>query len=267
MTTHALLTDLSLATLDQHMVRIEGGSFEMGGESISDDAKPVHRVRLNSFALCRYPVTQALWREVMGADPEELYFTGGDRPVEKVHWYDALACCNRLSEASGLEPAYTIDPHKQDPKNRNSFDHLKWSVSLIPDSKGYRLPSEAEWEYAARGGRYARDYDYAGSTDLDEVGWYDDNSYDETQPPGLKLPNALGLYDLSGNVWEWCQDWYGDYLSQAKTHSSGPADGEYRVSRGGSWYYDLGYTRVSRRYSWHPDSRNDYLSLRLARST
>jgi formylglycine-generating enzyme required for sulfatase activity len=248
---------LSLATLTEHMVLIEGGTFQMAKN---------YPVTLSDYHLCRYPVTQGLWRELMGTDPEDLYFTGSDRPVERVHWYDAVTCCNRLSEVCGLSPAYLIDPTQQDPHNTSSLDNLKWSVSLVPGAKGYRLPTEAEWEYAARGGKYSQGFEYSGSADLDEVGWYGDNSYGETQPAGLKAPNALGLCDLSGNVWEWCLDWYGDYPSEPQTAPGGPAGGAYRVSRGGSWDYVPASTRVSNRGSWVPAGRSRILGFRLARS-
>ncbi|MDX1908241.1 MAG: SUMF1/EgtB/PvdO family nonheme iron enzyme [Bacteroidia bacterium] len=248
---------LSLATLDQHMVRIEGGSFEMG------EGYPV---TLSDYLLYRYPVTQALWREVMGADPEGLYFAGADRPVEKVSWYDAVTFCNCLSEACGLEAVYIINPTQQDPHNTSSFDYLKWAISWVPGAKGYRLPTEAEWEYAARGGKYNLGFEYSGGVDLDEVSWYADNSYGETHPTGLKAPNALGLYDLSGHVWEWCQDWYGSYPSEPQNNPGGPADGAGRVFRGGSWLLDPIYARVSNRINWHPDRRIHNLGFRLARS-
>lgn len=237
MTAYTLFADLSLATLEAHMVRIEGGSFDMGSDAY-DDEKPIHRVKLDAFALCRYPVTQGLWREVMGADPEELYFTGADRPVENVSWDDCQAFLKHLNGRVGLAAA-----------------------------QGYRLPTEAEWEYAARGGRYGQDFGYSGSADLDEVGWYNENSYGETQLVGLRAPNALGLCDMSGNVWEWCQDWYdGEYYAQSPADNpQGPADGAFRVNRGGSWDSDPVYARVSNRNGWNPGYRNRSLGFRLAR--
>ncbi|TAE51935.1 MAG: formylglycine-generating enzyme family protein [Bacteroidetes bacterium] len=211
------------------MVQIEEGSFEMGSNEY-DDEKPIHTVNLNAFALCRYPVTQQLWREVMGADPEELYFTGADRAVEDVSWDDCQMFIQTLNARTGLR---------------------------------YRLPTEAEWEYAARGGKYGQGFEYSGSDDLDEVGWYSENSYSETQPTGFRAPNALGIYDLSGNVWEWCQDRYGYYQADP----SNPTYGASRVLRGCSWYNDpLIYTRVSGRNGWPPSFQRNVLGFRLAQS-
>ena len=261
-----LLPVLTLATLDRHMVAIPGGAFDMGGESFLNNAKPIHRVQLDAFSLCRYPVTQRLWREVMGQDPEQLYFVGEDRPVEGVSWYDAVDFCNQLSTQEGLSPAYHIDREQQDPNNQSSVDDLKWTVVRLPGANGYRLPTEAEWEYAARGGPGQPETPYAGSADLDEVGWYDGNSYDETQPVGLRAPNALGLYDLSGNVWEWCQDWYDQYPSGPQKNPTGPANGASRVYRGGCWSNDAAGAPLSSRFNWHPDDRSRGRGLRLARS-
>lgn len=227
---------LTLDTLDSAMVTIQGGTFRMGSNNNSDE-KPIHKVLLSDFMLCRYPVTQSLWMEVIGADPDELYFTGSDRPVESVSWDYSQIFLEKLNRRPGF--------------------------------KGYRLPTEAEWEFASRGGeRYNQGFEYAGGADLDEVGWYDENSFGETHAQGLKLPNALGLYDLSGNVWEWCQDRYNEkyYASSPDVNPQGPDHGERRVIRGGSWGYFAALARVSRRGYWYPDRRFNSLGFRLARS-
>jgi Leucine-rich repeat (LRR) protein len=195
--------------------------------------KQVYRLINPALALCRYPLTQALWREVMGSDPENLYFTGSERPVEQVSWDDCQQFIIQLNARTGQH---------------------------------YRLPTEAEWEYAARGGRYGQGFEYSGSADLDEVGWHGDNSYGETLPVGLRQPNALGLYDLSGNVWEWCQDWYGDYPSGPHTNPSGSKDSSGRVRRGGGWSNGPVGVRVSRRFDWNSGLRFLDLGFRLARS-
>ena len=244
-------TPLTLDTLDQHMIRVERGTFEMGGEKRSRE-KPIHRVTLTrDFALCRYPVTQALWAAVMEKNPRPSRFKGPQRPVESISWFEMVDFCNRLSAKQGLTPCYEIQGEQ---------------VSWLPDAKGYRLPTEAEWEYAARGGRYGRGFEYAGSPELDQVAWYDANSNGERQPVGQKRPNALGLYDMSGNVWEWCWDWYGDYPSEPQADPIGPEGGSRRVNRGGSWSSVAVVCRVaSRDYFSHPTGRGYDLGFRLAR--
>jgi len=234
------------------MVVIPKGEFTMGAleddfDAYSDE-KPRHKVTLTKdFLLGKYPVTQALWESVMGSNPSN--FKGANRPVEKVSWFDVVAFCNKLSKREGLEPAYRINGE---------------NVTCNWSAKGYRLPSEAEWEYSARSGQR---FKYAGSDNVDEVAWYDDNSGDETHPVGLKKPNGFGLYDMSGNVWEWVWDWFGDYSSNNGTDLVGPDSGSRRVSRGGSWRGNARRTRVSRPSSPAPASRDNGLGFRLSRLT
>jgi len=160
-------------------------------------------VTVGDFYICKYEVTQELWEEVMGNNPSE--FTEGENlPVENVSWDDAQEFIRKLNSITG---------------------------------KKYRLPTEAEWEFAARGGNNSKGYKYSGSDDINQVAWYDDNSGNRTYPVGQKAPNELGIYDMSGNVWEWCSDWYGDYPSGAVTNPTGPVNGSNRVFRGGSWDY------------------------------
>ena len=213
------------------MIFVEGGTFLMGGadEEAYGDEKPVHKVQVYPFYLARYPVTQALWQAVMRNNPSN--FKGADRPVERVSWDDCQDFLQKLNAHTG---------------------------------KNYRLPTEAEWEYAARGGAYSEGYLSAGSDKLKDVGWYDENSGNETHPVGEKLPNELGLYDLSGNVWEWCEDWYGSYPSGSQTNPTGPSRGSDRVSRGGSWISVAQYCRVSYRYPYSPEGRDFNLGFRLA---
>jgi len=260
------------------MVQIPGGSFQMGNPDTSigwDDERPVHTVTLSSFKMGKYEVTQEQWSAVMGNNPS--YFTDSPatgevqmkRPVECVSWYDTLVFCNKLSMKEGLSPAYRIsgstDPAVWGtvPTSSNST----WdAVEIVAGSNGYRLPTEAQWEYAARGGNGSPgNYTYSGSNTIDTVAWYEDNSGDKTHEVGKKTPNGLGLYDMSGNVWEWCWDWYGSYTSGAQTDPMGAAAGSYRVERGGSWYSAASGARSTYRNSSYPLLRGTYIGFRLVR--
>ena len=176
-------------------------------EEAYNEEKPIHKVALDGFYIGKFPVTQALWKAVMGENNNPSYFRGADRPVEMVSWEDAQEFLQKLN---GLT------------------------------CKSYRLPTEAEWEYAARGGKNREGYKYSGSNKLKEVGWYDDNSHRETKIVGLKYPNELGIYDLSGNVWEWLEDrWHSNY-QEAPTDGTAWVDREkdaHSVLRGGSWSF------------------------------
>ena len=238
----------------ENMVRVEGGSFQMGSPPSEsgrfDNEGPQHQVRVSTFYMSRYEVTQKEWREVMGSSPSR--FSGDNLPVEQVSWYDAVVYCNVLSVQKGLTPVYTI--------NGTSVT-ANWSAD------GYRLPTEAEWEYAARGGNASNGYLYAGSDNADEVAWYRDNSGDATHPVGGKAPNELGLYDMSGNVWEWCWDWYGwDYYeSSPSSDPRGPASGSYRVHRGGSWHDRARDLRSANRFDGSPGLSVSIVGFRLVR--
>lgn len=215
------------------MVRIPGGRYEMGSLDGNDDEKPLRTVKISPFEIGKYPVTQREWEAIMGANPS--HFKGDERPVEEVSWTDCQAFIKKLNKKTGLN---------------------------------FRLPTEAEWEYAAGGGSGKRTK-WAGTNDEDSLSvyaWYTTNSKDQTHPVGEKKPNELGLYDMSGNVWEWCQDWYGDYLNKPLTNPTGPEDGTSRVLRGGSWYFDADYCRVTYRYNLRPGLRSLDIGFRLARS-
>jgi formylglycine-generating enzyme required for sulfatase activity len=206
-------------------------------------------VTVADFYIGRYEVTQKEWTEVMGDNPSQ--FQGDDRPVEMVSWYDCIEYCNRRSLREGLEPYYTIARDEPDPQNGSELDDLKWTVTINPGAKGYRLPTEAEWEYAAGGGQKSEGLTYSGSDHIDAVAWFWQNSGDEplsglwnwpllennhnrTHPVGAKEPNELGLYDMSGNVREWCWDWYGDDVVRG-ADPRGPRGGPSRVWKGGGW--------------------------------
>ena len=216
------------------MVRVEGGTFHMGATSEQegeawDDEKPVHSVALSSYYIGKTEVTQALWQAVMGSNPS--YFKGSDLPAESVSWDDCQEFIQKLNRLTG---------------------------------RNFRLSSEAEWEFACRGGNNSRGYKYSGSNNLGSVAWYDDNSGGKTHPVATKAPNELGIFDMSGNVWEWCSDWYANYTSYSQTNPTGPQSGSARVNRGGSWSNGAGNCRSSCRGDFNPADRFITIGLRLA---
>ena len=219
-----------LNKLINNMVYVSGGTFIMGGDESSDQT-PTHSVTLSSYYICKYEVTQALWRAVMGSNPSK--FKGDNLPVEQVSWNDCQTFINRLNNYTG---------------------------------RNFRLPTEAEWEFAARGGNYSRHYKYSGSNHIDDVAWYTDNSGNRTHPVGTKQANELGLYDMSGNVWEWCSDWYGSYSSYSQSNPTGATSGFGRVERGGNWCGLARYCCSSHRSYYAPGNSFDDLGLRLVLS-
>ena len=218
------------------MVRVEAGTFTMGAtpemENPLDDEKPAHQVTLtNDYYIGKYEVTQALWKAVMGNNPS--YSKGNNLPVERVSWDNCQKFISKLNRITG---------------------------------KTFRLPTEAEWEYAARGGNKSRGYQYSGSSNLSDVAWYEDNSGNKTHNVGSKQANELGIYDMSGNVHEWCQDWYDKYSNSSKVNPTGANSGSYRVSRGGGWAGYAWDCRSSYRNYCSPGSRYNHLGLRLVLS-
>ena len=232
------------------MKPVEGGTFQMGSNDSEADVgeSPVHSVTVSSFYMGETEVTQALWKAVMGDNPSD--FKGDDLPVENVSWNDCQEFISKLNQLT---------------------------------NKNFRLPTEAEWEYAARGGKKSNGCKYAGSNNIDDVAWYWKNSGDNylsgsdddidlykirnnncrTRKVKGKKPNELGLYDMSGNVFEWCQDWYGDYSSGSQTNPTGLSSGSYHVLRGSCWCYDARCCRVSYRNSDDPDSESGFFGFRL----
>jgi formylglycine-generating enzyme required for sulfatase activity len=249
---------------------VEGGTFTMGspetGEDRYEHEGPQRQVTVRSFYLGKHEVTQGEWRAVMGTTVAaqrdtaqtavkrsgwDLYGEGENYPVYYVSWFEAVEYCNQRSVKEGLSPAYTI---KGD------------TVTCDWNANGYRLPTEAEWEYAAKGGNKGSAYLYAGSDSPGEVGWYTDNSNGASHEVGKKKANDLGIYDLSGNVWEWLWDWFGDYEDKAQTDPRGPDTGSGRVVHSGSWLHRARDLRPFCRGGSDPSTRAGFYGFRLARS-
>jgi formylglycine-generating enzyme required for sulfatase activity len=227
----------STANATTEMVYVRGGTFTMGctaeqGKDCLDNEKPAHEVTVGDFYIGKYEVTQAEWKAVMGNNPSN--FKGDNLPVEKVNWNDVQEFIRKLNTTTG---------------------------------KNYRLPTEAEWEYAARGGSQSWGFKYSGSNSISDVAWYRKNSGSKTHPVGMKRANELGIYDMSGNVYELVNDWYGDYSSGSQTNPVGPSSGSRRVFRGGSWIIDARHARVSFRFIDLLGYRFDSLGFRLASSS
>jgi formylglycine-generating enzyme required for sulfatase activity/TolB-like protein len=238
-----------------NFVRINGGTFTMGSPASESgrgsDEGPQRQVTVSSFNIGKYQVTQKEYEEIMGTNPSN--FKGSNLPVERVSWFDAIEYCNRRSQRENLTPAYTIS---------GSGDNR--TVTWNRNANGYRLPTEAEWEYACRAGTTTA-YN-TGASINDNTGWYTANSAGSTQEVGKKPPNAWGLYDMHGNVWEWCWDWYASsYPSGAQTDPIGASSGSIRVFRGGSWSHSATAVRSAYRSYRTPSDRVNFLGFRLVR--
>lgn len=261
----------------QGFIFVPSGSFTMGrtvgpGESFE---LPTHNVTLNSFYIGRYEVTQSEWQTVMGYNPAVGFGEGSNHPVYFVSWYDVLKYCNLRSIAEGLIPVYSISG-SSDPANWGvvpaSYND-NWNAAYCNwGANGYRLPTESEWEYAARGATNLPDYLYSGSDDADTVAWYSYNLSIGDYPPGvkpvgIKAPNGLGIYDMSGNVKEWCWDWFNGYSSNAQNNPYGPTSGDQRILRGGMFNSAIDYCQVSRRERFSPHLSEGSFGFRLCRSS
>ena len=232
-------------------------------------------VNLSPFIIDKTEVTFAMYDafcEATGrSQPNDEGWGRGNRPVINVDWYDAVEYCNWRSSKEGLQAVYTIDKNRKDPNNKSSYDDKKWLVTCDWRANGYRLPTEAEWEYAAGGGKRQPDK-WAGTNDSNELKRYanisgDEDSYKITAPVKSFEPNSIGLYDMSGNVYDWCWDWYkSDYSTNSQTDPHGPNEGEGRVIRGGSWQSLDNYTRVAFRYGVNPEDRGFYVGFRCLRA-
>ncbi len=217
------------------MIEVEGGTFDMGNPEEFDEAScqeiPVHQVTLSTYKIGQYPITQAQWKAVMGNNPSYFQENADNCPVENISWQDATLFCKEYSRLTGIE---------------------------------YRLPTEAEWEYAARGGNQSCDCLYSGSNNIEEVAWYGSNSQGKTTPVGQKQGNELDIHDMSGNVQEWCIDfWQESYSPEAQTNPQGPKKGTKRVVRGGNWAFNDTSCRVYRRNAEDPAKRSRFNGMRI----
>ncbi len=282
------------------MVLVAGGRFNMGCTSeIGDcdyDEYPVRTVTISDFYMAETELTVDKFKDFIDAtgyktiaekEGVSLVYNNGSwtkqygvnwrydakgnpwaenedsYPVLHVSWYDAIEYCNWLSLQDGLIPVYTINRNSKDPNNKSDMDQYKWLVSQNTSATGYRLPTEAEWEYAARGGVNKDGFSYSGDNKLTKVGWAISNSNNELHSVKMKAPNSLGLYDLSGNVWEWCWDWYAKNHPAAATNPTGHTLGEARVLRGGAWDNDETFCRVSGRIGEHPSVKYPIVGFRI----
>ena len=249
-----------LTAQQNNMVRIEGGTFTMGSpanETGRLDNEIQRQVAISAFYMSRYEITQKEYQEIMGANPSR--FKGDNLPVETVTWFDAIEYCNKLSQKEGLTPAYTITGRTP----ATGYPITAATVTANWSANGYRLPTEAEWEYACRAGT-ATAYN-TGASISDNTGWYSANSGYRTKPVGQKPANAWGLHDMHGNVREWCWDWHGSYQTGAQTDPRGASSSTYRVIRGGSYSDSAGITRSADRDSNCPFISYSYIGFRVVR--
>ncbi|MCM3132580.1 formylglycine-generating enzyme family protein [Paenibacillus polysaccharolyticus] len=254
-------------TVSDDLVLVEGGAFKSSKTSYSGKD-----ITLSDFYIGKYEVTQKQWADVMGDNPSG--FKGEDRPVERVSWYDAIEYCNARSMKENLKPYYTIDKETMDTNNKNENDNVKWTVTINEDANGYRLPTAEEWEYAASGGQKSENFTYSGSNNPDEVAWYwmnagekpltgdwnwpaIENNRNQTKPVGQQKANELGIYDMSGNVREWCWDWH--------SHPETP-DNTWRVSKGGGWVSSVNTEEISYPGKFDANGLGPDQGLRVVRS-
>lgn len=261
-----LLTTMTLINacsqkMPDNFVFVKGGSFVNTKSNYYNKG-----ITVSDFYIGKYEVTQKEWVDVMGSNPSN--FKGDNLPVECVSWYDCIEYCNKQSEKEGLISVYEIDKINQDPNNLCRYDYIKWTVTVDWNANGYRLPTEAEWEYAATGGQLSNSYTYSGSDNVDDVAEYIDNNGKSTKPVGGKMPNELGLYDMSGNVSEWCWDWYGYYPVDLQDYR-GADRSDFRIIRGGNWKSGTRYSNMqvcSRDCSDYPINPTSSYGFRVVRN-
>ena len=240
------------------MVFVSGGTFHNGTSNVT----------ISSFYIDKFEVTQADYKAVMGTNPS--FFSGNpNRPVENVSWFDAIEYCNRRSMQEGLTPCYIDSIYGTNPDSWQSGWNTAWqnhtNVSCNWTANGYRLPTEMEWMFAAKGGNQSQGYTYSGSNTIDNVAWYSSNSGWRTHDVGELASNELGTFDMSGNVWEWCWDIYDDYPSGNQTNPTGPVSGSARVRRGGAWSSNASGCTVSSRDHSSATRTGNFIGFRCVR--
>jgi sulfatase modifying factor 1 len=244
------------------MVKVEGGTFKMGSKNsdnaADNDEQKEHTVTVKDFEICKFEVTVWQWKEYVKANKlkmpvKPVWGWQDNYPINNLTWNEVIDYCNWLSKKENLDPVYT----QQGP-----------NVSCDFTKNGYRLPTEAEWEYAAKGGKKSKETRYSGSNNPNQIAWHKANSKASPHTIGTKLPNELGIYDMSGNVWEWCWDWYNKdyYTIEDNKNPKGPVMGERKSVRGGSWDSKLNYMRPANRISTLPSKTHEFYGFRVARS-
>jgi len=251
-------------------VKVEAGSFTMGDEfgDLWHVCRPVHQVMLTyDFYMGKYEVSfdeyDAFCEATGRSKPDDKGWGRGQRPVINVSWWDAIAYCNWVSEREGLPVAYRLLGETDEGQMLDANGNVTTDITQVV---GCRLPTEAEWEYAARGGKHHSPYQYSGSDNVDDVAWYSGNSVNKSQEVGQKIPNALNIYDMSGNVWEWCSDWWYEYTETPKINPYNSTAGSNRMVRGGSWVHDAVFSRVASRGHADPSGTEIIIGFRIART-
>jgi sulfatase modifying factor 1 len=267
LTTIVLLLTI-LATYSQsknpllQLKKVDGGTFMMGSKDdnriAENDEQKQHKVNISSFQINKLEVTVWEWKDYCKKIKKKMplkpvWGWNDNNPITNITWFDAVNYCNWLSNHDGLKPAYTV----AGPNYNCDFT-----------ANGYRLPTEAEWEFAAKGGNKSKGFIFSGSNTVTDVAWFVKNSNGKPHSVGTKMPNELGIYDMNGNVWEWCWDWYNKdyYKNEDGNNPTGPIRGDKKSVRGGSWDSQINYLRTANRISTSPERTNEFYGFRIART-
>lgn len=266
--TIALITIISISLLSFstfvpfNMIKVEGSKFMMGSKdkdiTADTDEQKEHEVNIGNFEMSKYEVTVWEWKQYLKAKKKKLpkaptWGWNDKAPINNITWEEAISYCNWLSKKEGLTPVYSV---------KGPFYICDFKAN------GFRLPTEAEWEFAAKGGKNSKGFKYSGSDVLDDVAWHKGNSNGKPHTVGTKLPNELGIYDMTGNVWEWCWDWYNTdyYKTEPNNNPKGPEMGDKKSVRGGSWDSQPNYCRPANRISTFPNKTHEFYGFRTVRT-